>query len=398
MADGTTTNLSLTKPEVGASSDTWGTKINADLDTIDGLFDAGPYLKVAKGGTGAGTAAAAATNLGLGTGNTPQFTGIEVGHATDTTLTRSSAGVIAVEGVTVPLNSITSTHTAQQIELGHASDTTLSRSSAGVLAVEGVTVPLNSITNTHTAQQIELGHASDTTLSRSSAGILAVEGVTVPLNSTTNTHTAQKIELGHASDTTLARASAGVLSVEGNHVPSPASQAQGDVLYHNGTTWARLAAGVSGQFLKTLGAGANPAWADATGGGLTLLSTLTTTSGTTHSVTSIDTSYRALYIEIDGVSFTGSATLSIGLSQNNGSTYSATAVSAATGSGANSVIGSVWVDAIQNAVGTTLVKPSTTANNTVFTTVASVGKGPINAIQFTGGTFDAGTIRVYGLK
>ena len=55
---------------------------------------------------------------------------------------------------------------------------------------------------------------------------------------------------------------------------------QGDILYHNGSGEARLAAGTSGQFLKTQGSGANPVWADNTSDFVKIASTKVTGSST----------------------------------------------------------------------------------------------------------------------
>jgi hypothetical protein len=56
-------------------------------------------VAVANGGTGATTAATAASALGVGTEDSPQFTSIELGNASDTTLARSGAGAATIEGV-----------------------------------------------------------------------------------------------------------------------------------------------------------------------------------------------------------------------------------------------------------------------------------------------------------
>lgn len=120
-----------------AIGDTWST--NGTYDTNGALKQQvasfSGILPVANGGTGLatlttnsyykgnGTSAPTArtysevrTDLGLSTSDSPQFNEVNVGAATDTTLQRSSAGILAVEGVVIPTISSTATFTNKRID------------------------------------------------------------------------------------------------------------------------------------------------------------------------------------------------------------------------------------------------------------------------------------------
>jgi len=200
------------------------------------------------------------TSVGVGTGDSPQFTGIELGHASDTTIARASAGEISVEGTQLAKLD----GNLQDLDtLGAASSDGefAVATGAGALAWEsGATLRTSVGVGTGDSPQftgIELGHASDTTIARASAGEISVEGTQLAkldgnlqdldtlgaassdgeiavatgagalawesgatLRTSVGVGTGDSpqltgIELGHATDTTIARASAGEISVEG---------------------------------------------------------------------------------------------------------------------------------------------------------------------------------------
>jgi hypothetical protein len=134
----------------------------------------------------------------------PTFTTPALGTPSAVTLTNGTG--LPVSGISASTSDAIGVGT---IELGHASDTTLSRSSAGVLAVEG-----NAVYTSGGA----LGTPSSVTLTNGTD--LPVSGITA---STSDALGVGSIELGHATDTTLARASSGVVTIEGVNVVTTSS-------------------------------------------------------------------------------------------------------------------------------------------------------------------------------
>jgi hypothetical protein len=145
----------------------------------------------------------ASTSAALGVGS------IELGHASDTTIARSAAGVVTIEGVEAVTLSRSQTLTNKSLTSPQLTTPVLGTPSSGTLTnCSGL--PVSGITASTSAAlgvgSIELGHASDTTIARSAAGVVTIEGVEVATTSGSQTLT-NKV-LGTTSTTSITSNSA----------------------------------------------------------------------------------------------------------------------------------------------------------------------------------------------
>jgi hypothetical protein len=196
---------------------------------------------------------------------------------------------------------------------------------------------------------------------------------------------------------------------------SPGTTA-GDIDYYTSSTAkSRIAIGSSGQVLTV--SGGIPAWATASSGGMTLLST-TTLSGTSTTVSSISQSYTNLYIVIKGASSSAGYRPKFFTAGTSGGNYVAimyagsgavesdflgsASTNFGTGTG-NAIVINIYDYTATTFKSATMGGGSSQSINTAFFASGVIGTtSAISSITYTTtagtATFSGGTMLIYGVK
>lgn len=139
-------------------------------------------------------------------------------------------------------------------------------------------------------------------------------------------------------------------------------------------------------------------------GGMTLLGTVTTTSGTSQGLTGLTlTGYKSLYIVFNGVS-TNSPSRSI-LLNTTGTANSGTAITVVATNATDSIWGTAtadltigWVTSMTGASTTVTGAAVAASEGLAAITTLTTSATQLTFTPLTSGSFDAGSISVYGVK
>ena len=245
MASTYTSNIRLEKQADGENPNSWGALLNTNvIDLVDQAVAA--YQIVSVSGT---------TPLTLSQINGTTDQSRKAILSFDGTLAAETSIIIPSVNKMYYIRNNTSGAYALKVKTAGNTAITIEQGSNIMVATDGTNVY-----KTAFPTSVSSFTANSLTATSVSTSVLNATKITTSIVSATNIHaTSVSAVSGRFSGTVSASAFDGL----GNQL-NFGSDAQGDILYNNGTNIQNLPAGTSGQFLKTQGSSANPIWSNIT--------------------------------------------------------------------------------------------------------------------------------------